>query len=79
VQRIDAWGPDPLPEECTDESEHCADWASQGECENNPGFMHESCKKSCKICTVGESEVISGESLEGGEDAASTQTASTPS
>jgi hypothetical protein len=27
---------------------NCADWAEQGECENNPNFMLSNCEKSCE-------------------------------
>ena len=37
-------------EECADENAGCAGWASGGECERNPGFMHSACAKSCKTC-----------------------------
>lgn len=30
-----------------DKHEHCADWASSGECEANPGFMWKTCESSC--------------------------------
>eukprot|EP00756_Hemistasia_phaeocysticola_P060111 Hpha_TRINITY_DN374_c0_g2::TRINITY_DN374_c0_g2_i1::g.112714::m.112714/K20781/SGT1; peptidyl serine alpha-galactosyltransferase len=28
----------------------CGDWASKGECEKNPGFMDQKCKRSCGLC-----------------------------
>jgi hypothetical protein len=65
VERIDAWGPDPPPEECKDEGEFCVDWAAQGECDNNPDYMHESCKKSCKLCMVGDEGGVEGEGESG--------------
>lgn len=30
-----------------DQSEHCADWASKGECKKNPGYMEINCPVSC--------------------------------
>mmetsp|Transcript_57344 Transcript_57344/g.129924 ORF Transcript_57344/g.129924 Transcript_57344/m.129924 type:complete len:95 (-) Transcript_57344:684-968(-) len=30
-----------------DEHENCAGWAASGECTQNPGYMLQSCKKSC--------------------------------
>lgn len=36
--------------DCADNEGNCGAWASQGECENNPGFMHTACKLSCKLC-----------------------------
>jgi diketogulonate reductase-like aldo/keto reductase len=40
----------------------CHQWASLGECERNPGYMHESCRSSCKLgnalpLTCGENTV----------------------
>lgn len=35
---------------CTDLSEYCAHWASTGECEANPEYMHEQCRLSCRTC-----------------------------
>ena len=40
--------PPPLP--CKDEHAECARWAEDGECANNPGFMHKSCAGSCGTC-----------------------------
>ena len=37
-------------DECVDENAGCANWASSGECEKNPGFMRTACAKSCKSC-----------------------------
>jgi len=37
-------------DECVDENAGCANWAQQGECDRNPGFMHAGCAKSCKTC-----------------------------
>lgn len=35
---------------CKDSQTECGGWAESGECEANPGFMHESCKRSCLLC-----------------------------
>ncbi|KAF3785544.1 putative prolyl 4-hydroxylase 7 [Nymphaea thermarum] len=35
---------------CVDDNQHCPLWASGGECEKNPAYMHHSCKKSCNKC-----------------------------
>ena len=41
--------PEPAP--CVDEDPaSCAEWAAAGECKNNPGFMLDVCKLSCKAC-----------------------------
>lgn len=37
-------------DECVDENAGCANWASSGECDRNPGFMRSACAKSCKSC-----------------------------
>ena len=39
--------------ECVDthDSRACEEWAAAGECEKNPGFMHNECKFSCGKCT----------------------------
>lgn len=36
--------------ECVDTSDNCSDWAQSGECEKNPNFMDDKCKKSCNAC-----------------------------
>jgi prolyl 4-hydroxylase len=38
------------PRACRDEAEACEDWAAQGECEKNAGFMSDKCRKACKLC-----------------------------
>jgi hypothetical protein len=35
---------------CVDGHEKCSAWASKGECEANPKYMLQYCKKSCGIC-----------------------------
>jgi len=35
---------------CTDDNERCHHWASKGECDKNPSFMLDVCKKSCNKC-----------------------------
>lgn len=35
---------------CLDAHETCEQWASEGECKNNPDFMRESCKNACQLC-----------------------------
>merc|ERR1719495_54077 len=42
----------PVPVNCEDENEFCSDWASQGQCKSNSGFMHVKCKKSCDRCNI---------------------------
>ena len=40
-------------ENCKDSDKHssnCPGWAKTGECESNPAFMTEQCKKSCGKC-----------------------------
>jgi len=36
--------------DCQDEHERCDDWAEHGECNNNPGYMLQSCRRSCLQC-----------------------------
>merc|ERR1711936_634721 len=42
---------------CTDENQHCPEWAYVGECKKNPNYMLLYCQKSCKICGGGESVI----------------------
>jgi len=35
---------------CVDMNEFCPSWASGGECQRNPNYMLEKCKKSCDMC-----------------------------
>jgi len=35
---------------CEDSNEFCKAWASSGECDTNPGFMHSACPAACKRC-----------------------------
>ena len=35
---------------CSDANPACADWAKQGECTQNRGYMHAECKLSCGVC-----------------------------
>jgi len=44
--------PTEKPEPCEDDNKFCSDWASNGQCESNSGFMHVSCKKSCDRCNI---------------------------
>ncbi|KAG1680610.1 hypothetical protein FOA52_015059 [Chlamydomonas sp. UWO 241] len=39
---------------CRDTDPNCESWASGGECENNAGFMKETCPVACKDCTPAE-------------------------
>merc|ERR1719346_256188 len=41
----------PPPPPCSDDNQMCPDWAANGECEMNPGFMLENCKQSCSVCS----------------------------
>lgn len=43
--------PPPSKGDCKDDDTRCAGWAASGECSNNPNYMLESCKKSCKECS----------------------------
>mmetsp|Transcript_28708 Transcript_28708/g.43798 ORF Transcript_28708/g.43798 Transcript_28708/m.43798 type:complete len:105 (+) Transcript_28708:199-513(+) len=35
---------------CGNDHSSCEYWANKGECEINPGYMLESCKKTCGTC-----------------------------
>merc|ERR1712212_572147 len=40
-------------ESCMDSDQHssqCSGWTEKGECDSNPEFMSEQCKKSCGLC-----------------------------
>jgi len=37
---------------CCDNHEHCAFWANEGECTNNPQYMQSICKLSCRLCST---------------------------
>ena len=41
-----------VPGACEDWNDNCDDWASSGECDKNPGYMHKECRLSCKLCTT---------------------------
>lgn len=50
-----------LQPRCEDEDVRCIQWAANGECSRNPGFMLSSCKKSCpKGCTAHATLLASG-------------------
>ncbi|XP_076453477.1 uncharacterized protein LOC143288737 [Babylonia areolata] len=36
---------------CVDNNENCQSWAEYEQCEKNPGYMLEECKKSCNVCS----------------------------
>ncbi|XP_052809943.1 uncharacterized protein LOC128238262 [Mya arenaria] len=38
---------------CADTNEHCDYWTKNGECQKNPVYMNQSCKKACGLCTEG--------------------------
>ena len=42
---------------CTNEYSDCTIWAAQGECEENPTFMHFKCPLACRTCDQLEVEV----------------------
>jgi hypothetical protein len=37
---------------CQDNNDDCNGWATEGECEANPGYMNTECPLSCKRCTA---------------------------
>uniref|UniRef100_A0A0G4FR84 ShKT domain-containing protein n=1 Tax=Chromera velia CCMP2878 TaxID=1169474 RepID=A0A0G4FR84_9ALVE len=40
-----------LQQQCVDSNASCRWWASQGECDLNPGYMRSNCALSCNTCT----------------------------
>ena len=47
AKQLEAFGVD---SSCIDEADECKSWASQGECQSNPVYMHASCKQACGKC-----------------------------
>jgi len=43
--------PPPTPSSCADNNQYCSDWAANGECETNPGYMLTNCRASCGVCS----------------------------
>merc|ERR1712113_257012 len=37
---------------CSDNNQYCEDWAASGQCDANPNYMLESCRKSCGVCSL---------------------------
>ena len=46
------------PKVCFDLSGHCGFWNSRRECEKNPRFMGEVCRKTCELCTEADDEKL---------------------
>jgi hypothetical protein len=46
--------------ECNDGHELCGFWAGSGECQKNPKYMLENCRKSCNTCP--DAKVLRGQS-----------------
>jgi prolyl 4-hydroxylase len=61
-------------EDCKDSHEQCSFWASKGECENNPNYMHLHCMKSCKTCPQSETKKVTGRHLDDDSKALLAQT-----
>jgi len=40
----------PSPPGCSDANQYCEDWAANGECESNSGWMQDNCPASCGTC-----------------------------
>nr|XP_039254286.1 putative tyrosinase-like protein tyr-3 [Styela clava] len=38
------------PKACVDEYSSCSNWAMLGQCERNPRYMKDTCRKSCREC-----------------------------
>lgn len=54
ASKLDATG-------CGDLNEQCTEWAFFGECEKNPAFMLETCKKSCGECPGSKKVPVQGD------------------
>ena len=52
---VAAAGADPTPQ-CKDKKKQCAKWASSGECESNPPYMHFNCLASCSMCHLADAQ-----------------------
>ena len=50
VKERDRWGGRPDSGACEDHHEKCDEWATAGECSNNPGWMLKHCQDSCQVC-----------------------------
>jgi len=37
-------------ENCADDNDECHFWWFIGECDKNPQYMHNNCKRSCNLC-----------------------------
>ena len=44
------WKVRPSEIECVDKQAGCTAWATAGECDRNPGFMHDACALACGMC-----------------------------
>ncbi|KAH9512807.1 hypothetical protein Btru_038229 [Bulinus truncatus] len=42
---------------CEDKNVYCTEWALQGECTANPGYMQVNCRKSCLWCNMKQKDV----------------------
>merc|ERR1719225_1532051 len=51
--------PTPAPQPCIDDNQNCENWANNGECEANPTWMLENCRKSCGVCYSGATSLLS--------------------
>merc|ERR1712176_404710 len=45
--------PTEAPSNCRDSTRDCEYWGKSGECDKNPGFMLQACKKACNACPAG--------------------------
>merc|ERR1712193_117644 len=43
---------------CQDTNPHCANWAEQGECKKNAGYMDVNCPQSCGKCSTPDKGVV---------------------
>ena len=53
---------------CVDLNDSCLDWATDGECEKNPGYMIKDCPRSCNVCGEDDDDEGSDDWYEERED-----------
>ena len=64
--QVDASGGASPSDECMDTNDSCRNWAADGECSSNPGFMRTACRESCSMSRRDE-DCMAGHSGPGGE------------
>lgn len=52
-----------LPDPCIDNDDRCKGWATDGECEVNPSFMRDQCRRACRVCLPRHAEAANTPSV----------------